>query len=139
MPTSAVRRFRDGLIATVVLLLTAAPAHARCDPTTDPDASDVANARAAVAAGCDCAAAATHGAYVRCAAQQANATLVNRSCASAVKRCASRSTCGRRTAVTCCITGSTGTKCAIKKDAAHCEAKQGTVGTCTSCCDACGG
>ena len=39
-------------------------------PTVEPDRSDVANARAAVAANCDCAGAASRGDYVRCAAQQ---------------------------------------------------------------------
>src|SRR5262249_14847615 len=39
--------------------------------------------------------------------------------------------------VTCCFTMTNGTKCRREADAAHCTAKQGTVGMCTSCCDAC--
>jgi hypothetical protein len=128
------------LAARVVLLAVLATAglgYAKCDPSTDRDRSDIANARPAVAANCDCTGATSHAAYVSCAAQQANAVLTNKSCAGVVKKCASHSTCGKPNAVTCCITTAAGTKCKIKKDAAHCTAKQGTVGACTSCCDAC--
>ena len=115
---------------------------ATCDPSTDPDKSDIANARSAVAANCDCAGATSHGAYVRCAEQQADAVLTNKSCARFVKKCASRSTCGRPGFVTCCRTTSTGvTKCSIKRDPAKCVAPKGgsaCVGVFTSCCDACG-
>ena len=125
-----------------VVLGSAPVALATCDPTTEPDKADVANARAAVAANCDCAGATSHGAYVGCAAQQANLTLVNKSCAGAVKRCAARSTCGKPVgAVTCCVTKATGTKCKIKRDAEHCTGRAGStacVGSYTSCCDACG-
>src|SRR5262245_27465527 len=128
-----------GALAAFALLATAAsPVHAKCDPTTEPNKIDIANARAAVAANCDCAGATvTHGSYKSCAAHQAKAVLTNKSCAGVVKKCASRSTCGKPRAVTCCLTTPKGTKCKIKKDASHCTAKQGTVGTCTSCCDAC--
>src|SRR2546428_13989477 len=106
-------------------------------PTTGPDKRDIADARGAVAAKCDCAGGTSHGAYVSCAVQQANTVLVNKSCARAVKKCAAHSTCGRHPgAVTCCLTTTAGTKCKIKRDAAHCAAKQGTVGGCPSCCDA---
>jgi hypothetical protein len=121
-------------LALSTVLLVPALGYARCDPTTDPDKSDMANARAAVAANCNCQTAVSHGAYVSCAAQQVNAVLVNRSCAGKVKKCAAHSTCGKPTAVTCCVTTPAGTKCKIKRDAAHCT---GTVGSCTSCCDAC--
>jgi hypothetical protein len=115
-------------------------ARAACDPA-GADAVDVANARAAVAANCDCAGATSHGAYVKCAGTQATATLVNAGCASTVKRCASRSTCGRPGYVTCCRTNSKGvTKCSIKKGAAKCKAPNGgsaCAGILSSCCDAC--
>jgi hypothetical protein len=42
-------------------------AFAKCD-STGADAGDIANARAAIAANCDCAGSATHGSFVRCAA-----------------------------------------------------------------------
>ncbi len=135
--SSAWRFYLTPFAALLAVLMCAASGHATCDPTTDPDKTDIANARAAVAANCDCAGALTHGAYVSCAAQQANTVLVNKSCAGSVKKCASHSTCGKPGAVTCCLTTTKGTKCKIKKDAAHCTAKQGTVGSCTSCCDAC--
>ena len=123
-----------------VALASASVALAKCDPTTDPDRTDIANARAAVAANCDCDHATSHGAYVSCAAQQANATLVNPSCAGAVRKCAARSTCGKPGSVTCCVTKTTGTKCKVKRDAARCRAPNGStacVGSYTSCCDAC--
>jgi len=136
MVTSSVPRFSLAALLTVVA--GAVPGHARCDPTTDPDMSDIANARAAVAANCDCSSATPHGTYVSCAAQQANTVLTNKSCAGFVKKCASHSVCGKGpTAVTCCITTTKGTKCKIKRDSASCAAKQGSVGMCTSCCDAC--
>src|SRR5260370_14108371 len=101
MVPSSARRFHLALLA---LLVSAAPGYAKCDPTTDPDKSDIANARAAVAANCNCTGATSHGAYVSCAAQQANAVLVNKSCAGSVKKCASHSICGNPTgAVTCCL------------------------------------
>jgi hypothetical protein len=139
MFTSSVRSFRLAVPALLVILIGAVPGHAACDPTTDPDKSDIATARAAVAANCDCAGATSHGAYVSCAAQQANTVLTNKSCAGFVKKCASHSTCGKPGTVTCCNTTAKGTTCKIKKNAAHCifTGKQGTVGTCTSCCDAC--
>jgi hypothetical protein len=137
LESSARRRSLAAPLALLWLVMSAAVGHAKCDPTTEPDKSDIAAARAAIAANCDCAAAQKHGDYVSCAAQQANTVLVNKSCAGTVKKCASHSTCGKPLAVTCCRTTSKGTKCTIKKDAAHCTAKQGIVGACTSCCDAC--
>jgi len=138
MVASSARRFHLALLPALLAVLWAAvPSCAKCDPSTDPDKSDIVNARAAIAANCDCAGALTHGAYVSCAVQQANSVLVNPSCKGAVKKCAAHSTCGKPTAVTCCLTTTRGTKCKIKKDAAHCTAKQGTAGSCTSCCDAC--
>src|SRR2546422_5202640 len=109
MPSSSWPR-RLVLAALSWLLISTVPCHAACDPTTDPDKSDIANARAAVAANCDCTGATSHGAYVSCAAQQAN-VLTNKSCAGAVKKCASHSTCGKAGAVTCCFTTTKGTKC----------------------------
>src|SRR5262245_44114695 len=114
-------------------------ARAACDPN-GADAGDVAAARAAVATNCNCAGA-SHGAYVSCAAQQVDATLVNHDCRGQVKRCASHSTCGRPGFVTCCRTIAKGvTKCSIKRNAAACRAPHGgsaCAGTLSSCCDAC--
>src|SRR5258705_8932495 len=110
--------FAPMLLTSWLVLGAAASASAKCEPTVEPDRSDIATARAAVAANCDCAAAASHGAYVSCAAQQVEATLVNRSCRGHVKRCASRSTCGKKPGfVTCCRTNNLKTKCGIQRDA----------------------
>src|SRR5262249_26319194 len=124
-------------VALLALVMSAEVGHAKCDPATEPDRSDVANARAAIAPDCNCEGAFSHGSFVRCAVPRAISALVNKSCASTVKKCLHRSTCGKPLAVTCCRPTSKGTKCTIKKDAAHCTAKQGIVGACTSCCDAC--
>jgi hypothetical protein len=107
MDTSA-RKFSVAAIAALlVLLLSAVHGCTACDPTTDPDKTDIANARAVAAAHCNCAGAASHGAYVSCAADQATTVLTNKSCAGFVKKCASHSTCGKPGAVTCCLTTST--------------------------------
>jgi hypothetical protein len=130
------------LAVLLAVVMGAPPAHAKCDPSTDPDKTDVADARAAIAVNCDCAGATSHGAYVSCAVQQVNLTLVNKSCKGAVKRCAAHSICGKPAgAVTCCVTKANGTSCKIKRDAAHCKAPNGgtaCVGSYASCCDACG-
>ena len=132
-----------GLVALVVLSVVALGAqrsHAKCD-ATGADAADVAAARAAIAANCDCDGAANHGTYVRCASDQAKATLVNRSCRGTVVRCAAKSTCGKPGFVTCCRTKASGeTKCTTKSSAARCRAPKGgsaCVGNVSSCCDAC--
>ena len=137
MLTSTWKLHLAALAAFLFVPTGAHPSYATCDPTTDPDKTDIASARAAVAGNCNCTGELRHGAYVSCAAQQANAVLKNKSCAGFVKKCASHSTCGKPNAVTCCLTSTKGTSCKVKPDAAHCTAKQGTVGSCTSCCDAC--
>src|SRR5262249_34150666 len=123
LTSSLCRSHLAALTAVLTVLVGAVASHATCDPSTDPDKSDVANARAVVAAHCDCAGAANHSAYVSCAALQAKATLVNKSCAGAVKKCASRSTCGKPGAVTCCRTLLSGKHiCRVKRVAASCLA-----------------
>ena len=93
--------FALGLIFAVA---TAGESLAACDPTTEPDLSEVAAGRAAVEANCDCETAENHGAYVSCAAAQAKAVIVNnKSCRGVVKKCAARSTCGKPGFVTCNI------------------------------------
>jgi hypothetical protein len=122
------------------VLLGATGASAKCDPT-GADAADVANARAAVAANCDCAGAPNHGTYVKCSATQAKATLVNKSCVGAVQKCAAKSTCGKPGFVTCCKRAASGkVTCATKPNAAACKPPnngEACVGTKVSCCDAC--
>src|SRR5262245_4983156 len=124
MVTSSARTFR--LAALLGVLVSASLGHANCDPTVDPDKSDIANARAAVAANCNCATASTHGAFVGCADTQGKAALTNKSCAESLKRCASRSTCGKPGFVTCCRTRRSGsTRCALKRTDARCVAPPG--------------
>ncbi len=129
-----------GLLVSSLIFATAQFGFANC-ASDDPTGSKRAQARSDIAMSCDCATATSHGAYVSCVASHANTEVTNGvlpvSCKGAVKRCAAHSTCGKPGAVTCCVTTHSGTKCKIKKDATHCTAKQGTVGACTSCCDAC--
>jgi hypothetical protein len=135
MIASSARKFRYAAPVVGLFVLWVAAAHAKCDPTTDPDESDIANARAAIAANCSCTGAANHGAYVGCAAQQANAVLVNKSCAGFVRKCASKSTCGKAGFVTCCRTVNGKTTCSTKKSG-KCVAPHGgsaCVGLFESC------
>src|SRR5262245_46316639 len=91
--------------AFALVLLHAVPGRATCNPTTDPDKTDIATARDAVAAQCPCTVGTGHGEYVKCAREKVDATLHNQSCRGAVNRCAARSICGKPAgAVTCCIT-----------------------------------
>ena len=130
-------------VAVLAALVAPALAAAACgDAPGDVAAVDA--PRALVATLCDCAGAPSHGAYVSCVAAVANlrvgAGLLPASCKGAVKRCASKSTCGRPGAVTCCRTRQGVTKCKIKRAADRCTAPSGgsaCVGLFTSCCDAC--
>src|SRR6266481_4913 len=130
---------------TVSLLLTATGlASANC-ATDDPTGSKVLAARESANATCDCATATNHGAYVKCVAGVAKmlssgtSPSLPTSCKGAVKKCAAHSTCGKPGFVTCCLTNATtgATSCKIKSSAMKCTDKQGTPGTCSSCCDAC--
>ncbi len=124
-----------------ILLASAPVALANC-AKDDPTGSKLLAARQQANSTCPCATT-THGAYVKCVAGVAKmlssgtSPSLPKSCKGAVKKCAAHSTCGKPGTVTCCITTAKGTKCKIMKDAAHCTAKHGTAGTCTSCCDAC--
>ena len=128
------------VLPLLMVLLAAGSAAAGCDPSTDPDRADIASARAAVEAACDCSSL-SHRDYVRCAATIAEGALVNAGCQQAVRACASRSTCGREGAASCCRTTAKGvTKCSIKRDAGRCRAPSGgtaCLGSGSSCCDAC--
>jgi hypothetical protein len=133
------------ILALLIVVAAASAAEAvRCDPT-GADAMAIAAARADVAASCDCASAATHHDYVRCAVQVVRARVaLNQlppSCRGAVQRCVVRSVCGKPAAVTCCTTTAAGAnQCRIKRDASHCTAPPGgtaCVGNYSSCCDAC--
>jgi len=129
------------LLGIAFLCSTARFGFAMCDPA-GADAADIAAARAAIAANCDCAGAPTHGAYVSCAAGQAQTTLVNKSCQGKVVRCAARSTCGKPGFVVCCRADAAGMlKCSTKSGCDHCMPPDGGSACCsteTSCCGATG-
>jgi hypothetical protein len=128
------------MLAAALVLAGARGAIARCG--TDPDdARAIVAARAEVDAACTCTGAASHPLYVRCAVGVAKRRVASgalpKRCTAAVKRCAAKSVCGKRRAVTCCLTRKGKTRCRIKKKAAKCLAKGGCVGLFASCCDAC--
>ena len=141
------------LVPAAVSLATAA--HAGC---SDPALADT--VRHQIATVCNCDAFPNHGQYVRCVADQVNTAVSNglpTNCKGAVKRCAARSTCGKKTGfVTCCfaspgvcrdgfcqdrsacIDASTCpivTKCRTKSSDVLCLAAGGSPGS-GSCCDA---
>jgi hypothetical protein len=129
-----------GIAAVVVL--TASPGFSRCgdDPN---DAAAVAAARLEVENSCDCVGASSHRVYVSCARDVVRARVASGAlpsdCKRDVSRCASRSTCGRPGAVTCCTIRNGESRCRVRRDARQCTQAGGTVGACPSCCDACGG
>ena len=131
-----------GLLAFSFCLGAVQTVYAGCGDNPGDDAAVLA-ARQQVEADCDCAGSTNHGEFVSCAAAVANARasadppLLPKNCKGAVKRCAAKSTCGKPGFVTCCITNAHGTKCKTNKDAQRCLDKQGVVGSCSSCCDAC--
>jgi hypothetical protein len=125
-------------IALASVLVCVRIGYADCiDPTA------VADARAAIDASCDCASAATHHDYVRCAARVLHARFVAgtspRACARAIFTCARRSTCGRPGAVACCRPRGDAARCSITRDPARCVVAGGCASPFTSCCDACAG
>jgi hypothetical protein len=135
------------LFAAGLVLATSGVSFASC-ADDDPDGSLVAAARATAEANCTaqgrgCFNAASHGQYVSCIAHEAKALssgetpTLPKSCKGAVKRCAARSACGKqdRGFATCCITTLSGE---VKCKTGRSENCSGVVGTCGSCCDACG-
>jgi len=128
----------SGFLAFSLLLGAPRAGHAGCG--SDPgDNQKVIDARNAAEAQCGpCAASTNHGAYVSCVAGVAKTRATNgdlpKNCTGKVKKCAAKSACGKPGFVTCCVTTSHGPKCKLKKDAASCTAKGGTVNSNPSCC-----
>lgn len=155
------------LIILVAALVWGATATARADVSCEAARCAV---QTAINQNCVCTTATNHGRYVSCVAHQVKALVatgaVPKNCKGKVTRCASKSTCGKASFVTCnvtlfgtcdvatgaCTTGTlavglttcaantdcpVGTKCKIKRDAEHCTATGGTVGTSPTCCADC--
>lgn len=87
---------------------------------------------------CPCEEAASHGEYRRCIRgvlrELEDAGTLPSECKRAVRRCTSRSTCGRPTTVACQVRS----RCIISFSPQRCEARGGTVLTTESCCASCG-
>jgi hypothetical protein len=126
--------------AALAIVLVARLAAAACGDVPG-DGAALEAARAAVTAACTCDTT-SHREYVRCADGVLKTLLgggqLSSACRKAGKKCASRSTCGKSGAVTCCRPRSNGvSRCKITTPD-RCTANGGCVGQYTSCCDACG-
>jgi hypothetical protein len=134
------RRLTSLATVALCLVLVVRSAGAACDGT-GPDAADVATARVAIAAACDCDGAPSPAVYKRCAKTTARDALANDGCLRPVVRCAAKSTCGRPGAAVCCRTTAAGvTKGSVVRSEAQCRAPRGgsaCVGAAASICDAC--
>jgi hypothetical protein len=136
------RRLVVSGVLGVALLCGPQTGHAAKCGSNPGDSQAVIDARSAAETTCGpCASATNHGTYVSCVAGVAKARVtalqLPKTCAGAVKKCASKSTCGKPGFVTCCVTTSKGPKCKLKKDATACSAKGGTATvdpSNTSCC-----
>jgi hypothetical protein len=120
---------------TVTCLLVAAAAMAK--PNKPECEAALPSVELAVAADCDCATAANHGQYVRCAGGVVKGMVASDdlpgNCKGAMVRVFAKSTCGKKDAATCCAPRG----CKVKK-AAACERLGGTPGSTPFCHDACG-
>ncbi len=133
------------LLAAASVFLTAASVQARCGDLPS-DLDDIAVVREKLVRSCPCKLAESRADYSHCVVGVVDQAIrlgdLRPECKSTVRRCTSKSTCGRPGAVTCCRTNSRGTtRCAIKRDAARCTAPRGgsaCTSDYTSCCDACG-
>ena len=123
----------------LVALLTSTPVIA-AKPIKPDCAAALPAVQVAVAASCDCAAATSHGQYVRCAGAVVKGLvadgMLGKTCKGAMVRTFAKSSCGKADAVTCCIPRGSQTKCLVKK-AAACELRGGTPGATPFCADAC--
>jgi len=137
------RRSLPSQAAVVVLLLAATDLRAANPPRIDPaERTLIAATRAGAEAQCDCTAASSHRAYLRCVSQAVQALAAGRLSKAgmhAAMRCAVRSTCGRQGTATCCRTSQSGrTRCKIVL-AKKCVAPPGgsaCVSSFASWCDA---
>ena len=127
-------------IALSLLALAAATPVFAARPIKPDCAAALSAVHTAVAGNCDCATAATHGQYVRCAGGVVKGLVADgtlgKTCKGAMMRVFAKSSCGKADAVTCCIPRGSQTKCLVKK-AAACEQRGGTPGATPFCADAC--
>lgn len=133
------------LLALALAVLAPRAASAGCDTQADRDA--VAAIRALGEERCNCADATSIGSYKRCVAGVANEQVLAGNlpsyCRLVVIRCAARSICGRRSAlsVTCCRINHRGIRrCRVVGHPGLCRTPAGGIGCVTSaqsCCDAC--
>ena len=131
-------RASRSLLALALLLALPSGAMARRGrPEPIPCPDDVA---AALEAACPCDAAETHGQYVRCVVRFRNA-LRRGGCLTEATRgmvgCAARSTCGRPSAVVCCMPARATIRARVTRDETRCTAEGGTVFGWGSVCGAC--
>jgi len=104
------------------------------------DPESVEALRVELQARCGCGSERGHRRYKRCVSGELREAKrsgeLTRSCARAIRRCESQSTCGRPEAVVCCSEGKAGPKGRVKRHAGRC--RRGTAcGAQSSACDAC--
>lgn len=127
------------------ICLAAGSVQARCGDNPG-DADAIAMVRADLDMQCPCAFAQSRSAYLSCSGNVIDAAVSDgtlpRECKSTVRRCQSKSTCGRPGSVTCCRTTARGTRrCAVKRSPSRCTAPRGgsaCISDYASCCDSCG-
>jgi hypothetical protein len=106
-------------------------------PSCDAAAGDV---ETAVMTTCDCANAVTHGQFVHCAVRIVREFAANgnlpKNCRGAMVRAFAKSTCGKPSAVTCCLEHDTVKTCLVRKDTV-CARLGGTPGSGPLCADGC--
>jgi CubicO group peptidase (beta-lactamase class C family) len=121
------RLLGSAALATTVLLVIVAPwAGAVCSYRQCPEQAIIDDLRAKVAAECDCAGAAKHRDYVRCAKGIAKAAVkagvVPKVCAAAARKCEAKTTCGRAGAAVCCQISRRGAlRARVTKNPARCR------------------
>lgn len=115
-------------------------AWARCLPS---DLEGYEAAQEAIAVACDCASAASHASYVACVRgviDERVAGGLRARCATQLRRCNRKSTCGGSAgAVRCCRPREPWPRCGVARSAERCREIGGTPSSSigTTCCDAC--
>jgi hypothetical protein len=125
------------ILLTLAAVLATASLSVAKGSKPDCDASLAAVQAAVASSQCDCAAATSHGQFVRCAGQVVKGMVagdaLDKRCKGAMVKVFAKSSCGKADAVTCCVTGR---PCRVKKSEA-CTRLGGTPGSTAFCADAC--
>jgi len=101
--------WRPLLVAAAAVLGVSGGAEAVCTDKKCTDSAALETVRARIAVACNCQAARSHGAYMKCVREVIEVALSDgslpESCRRGVMRCEAQTVCGRRNAVVCCNPG----------------------------------